>query len=379
LASEKQGLSQRGRHGALIVVLSHWLDMVGRIRLVRVVSGVRALVGGIPVLSHPAKSLVGKRALGRSKPYALAAPARVLLLQGSGFHRGSVSLPAGASPKPVGGETVEGLLRELLREKEEASKKQEEATKALLQEKEEASKKQEEATKALLQEKEEASKKQEEATKALLQEKEEASKKQEEATKALLQEKEEATRALLEAKNDLLVKEETTVAQLSRDIVKLKGEKEAVLVNRVMLEMTVAYFKMQNKSLKGNTRTDVCKRFAREHLLSANNTLTDEAQKTLEQLMKECCGLQGTSGDQVAKTLHTFYETLSHSVHNPDWGRELPDGVYAGGVNRIVDAALGIWIMKAQQLGIIDFTVRLVGSDKQPGCEIRDGLITKVL
>jgi hypothetical protein len=114
-------------------------------------------------------------------------------------------------------------------------------------------------------------------------------------------------------------------------------------------------------------------------LLSTNNTLTGEAQKTLEQLMEECCGLQGTSGDQVAKTLHTLYETLSHGVHNPDWGRELPDGVYAGGVNRIVDAALGIWIVKAQQLGIIDFTVRLVGSDKQPGCEIRDGQIIKVL
>eukprot|EP00285_Hemiselmis_virescens_P004374 CAMPEP_0173416694 /NCGR_PEP_ID=MMETSP1356-20130122/85514_1 /TAXON_ID=77927 ORGANISM="Hemiselmis virescens, Strain PCC157" /NCGR_SAMPLE_ID=MMETSP1356 /ASSEMBLY_ACC=CAM_ASM_000847 /LENGTH=190 /DNA_ID=CAMNT_0014379009 /DNA_START=524 /DNA_END=1094 /DNA_ORIENTATION=+ len=44
-------------------------------------------------------------------------------------------------PKPEGGESVEGLLRELLREKEESNKKQEEASKALLLEKEEASKK----------------------------------------------------------------------------------------------------------------------------------------------------------------------------------------------------------------------------------------------
>jgi len=207
---------------------------------------------------------------------------------------------------------------------------------------------------------------------AQLREKEEASKKQEEVSKALLA-----------AKDDLLDKQQATVAKLERDYSKLRSEKEAVLVNRVMLEMTVAHAKKHDaspgKGLKGKSQTQVCEWFAREHFVHANNTLNAEAEAILRQLESECCGLQGTPGEQVGKKLQSLYKTLSEEIHHPDWGTLLPDGLYAGGVSRIVDAALGIWIVKAQRLGIIDFPVRLVGSDNQPGCEIRDGQVKKVL
>ena len=156
---------------------------------------------------------------------------------------------------------------------------------------------------------------------------------------------------------------------------------QAVLANRFIAETTILSFAKSsvdaNKACRGLSKTDRCKEFVREHLLTSNNTLNDDSKLILGQLVTECCGLEGTEESKTAKMLLQLYGELCESIHEPEWLGSAPNGIYAGGSGRVANAAMGLWIAAAQKLGFIQLHVRLADQDGRTSCIIRDGKITK--
>jgi len=278
---------------------------------------------------------------------------------------------------PEGQSATEKLLRELLQAKEEGWQEAKEAW----QKQEEAWQKQEEAWQALLQ-------KEEAASKALLQKQEEASKKEEAASKALLQKEEAASKALLLAKDEVLESlfeqsksQRDSVLELKGEIVQAKSRAEAVLANRFILELSAGWHAKEEDAKVGRlSTTKQCESFVRKHLLAENGGLNATCKGILDQLVGECCGFEGTEDEKVvSNALLLMFNKLSRDIHQPNWSGELPEGIYAGGLSRVIGAALGVWIARAQQLGIINFSVTLLDHAYEPACEIRAGNITKVV
>jgi len=201
-----------------------------------------------------------------------------------------------------------------------------------------------------------------------------------EATLSALKEALSRQEEALLAKDAALQAKDVALIELKSELLIMRSRGQAILANRWIIELIATQHAEAESRREGvkppqTSTAERCLRFAQQHLLVAEGTgLNEEARALSAQLAAEGFPAGSSEGDaEMRQMLENMCGGLSALIQFP----ALPAGVYAGGINGVTGAALGVWIARAQQLGIITFRVTLLDDRNLPMCVVSGGRITK--